>query len=125
MTTSSEPMVSTLSSCRAMAIWSIYHGSDPAHQGAFVWNGGVAPGTGEYFVIMQSDGNLVVYKGSDPAHQGAFVWNSGKAPGAGVYGAAIQNDGNLVVTTGTTVLWSAQPLSPSSIRPSIRAAIRT
>jgi thioredoxin 1 len=92
----------------------IYHGSDPAHQGAFVWNSGVAPGIGQYFVIMQSDGNLVVYKGSDPAHQGAFVWNSGKAPGAGVYSATMQNDGNLVVTTGTTVLWSAQPLSPSS-----------
>jgi len=69
---------------------------------------------GLYFVIMQSDGNLVIYHGSDPAYQGAFVWNSGKAPGAGVYGATMQNDGNLVVTKGTTVLWSAQPLSPSS-----------
>ena len=61
---------------------------------------------GQYFVIMQGDGNLVIYHGSDPAHQGAFVWNSGKAPGAGVYEATMQNDGNLVVTTGTTVLWS-------------------
>ena len=69
---------------------------------------------GLYFVIMQGDGNLCIYHGSDPAHQGAFVWNSGKAPGAGVYGATMQNDGNLVVTTGTTVLWSAQPLSSSS-----------
>ena len=92
----------------------IYHGSDPAHQGAFVWDSGVAPGTGQYFVIMQGDGNLVIYKGSDPAHQGAFVWNSGKAPGAGVYGATMQNDGNLVVTQKPTVLWSAQPLSSSS-----------
>jgi thioredoxin 1 len=99
----------------------IYHGSDPAHQGAFVWNSGVAPGAGEYFVIMQGDGNLVIYKGTDPTHQGAFVWNSGKAPGAGVYGATMQNDGNLVVTAGTgvppTVLWSAQPLSSSSQPP--------
>jgi len=95
----------------------IYHGSDPAHQGAFVWNSGVAPGIGQYFVIMQGDGNLCIYHGSDPAHQGAFVWNSGKAPGAGVYGATMQNDGNLVVTKGTTVLWSAQPLSPSSQPP--------
>ena len=92
----------------------IYHGSDPAHQGAFVWNSGVAPGIGQYFVIMQGDGNLCIYHGSDPTHQGAFVWNSGKAPGAGVYGATMQNDGNLVVTKGTMVLWSAQPLSPSS-----------
>jgi thioredoxin len=69
---------------------------------------------GLYFVIMQGDGNLCIYHGSDPAHQGAFVWNSGKAPGAGVYSATMQNDGNLVVTTGTTVLWSAQPLSPTS-----------
>ena len=72
---------------------------------------------GLYFAIMQSDGNLVIYHGSDPAHQGAFVWNSGKAPGAGVYGATMQNDGNLVVTTGTTVVWSAQQLSPSSQPP--------
>ena len=72
---------------------------------------------GLYFVIMQGDGNLVIYHGSDLAHQGAFVWNSGKAPGAGVYGATMQNDGNLVVTKGTTVLWSAQPQSPSSTPP--------
>ena len=72
---------------------------------------------GLYFAIMQSDGNLVIYHGSDPAHQGAFVWNSGKAPGAGVYGATMQNDGNLVVTSGTTVVWSAQQLSPSSQPP--------
>ena len=69
---------------------------------------------GLYFVIIQGDGNLCIYHGSDPAHQGAFVWMSGKAPGAGVYGATMQNDGNLVVTTGTTVLWSAQPLSTTS-----------
>lgn len=77
--------------------------------------------SGLYFVIMQGDGNLVIYTGSDPAHQGAFVWNSGKAPGAGVYVATMQNDGNMVVTKGTgvppTVLWSAQPLPPSSQPP--------
>jgi thioredoxin 1 len=95
----------------------IYHGSDPAHQGAFVWNSGVAPGRGQYFVIMQGDGNLVVYHGSDPAHQEGFVWNSGKAPGAGGYVATMQNDGNLAVTTATTVLWSAQQLSTSSQPP--------
>jgi thioredoxin 1 len=72
---------------------------------------------GQYFIIMQGDGNLVIYHGSDPAHQGAFVWNSGKAPGAGVYGATMQNDGNLVVTTGTTVLWSSQPPQPLSPSP--------
>jgi thioredoxin 1 len=95
----------------------IYKGTDPTHQGAFVWNSGVAPGIGQYFVIMQGDGNLCIYKGTDPTHQGAFVWNSGKAPGTGAYVAAMQNDGNLVVTTGTTVLWSAQPLSSSSQPP--------
>jgi len=79
----------------------VIYGSDPAHQGVFVWNSGVAPGIGQYFVIMQGDGNLVVYKGSDPAHQGAFVWNSGKAPGAGIYVATMQNDGSLVVSVET------------------------
>ncbi len=95
----------------------VYHGGGPAHQGAFVWNSGVAPGAGEYFAIMQGDGNLVVYHGSDPAHQGAFVWNSGVAPGTGVYVATMQDDGNLVVTKGTSVVWSAQP-SLSSNPPS-------
>src|SRR5438067_1913039 len=89
-------------------------GSSLATGAYLATNDYLVSGNGQYFVIMQSDGNLCIYHGSDPAHQGAFVWNSGKAPGAGVYGATMQNDGNLVVTKGTTVLWSAQPLSPSS-----------
>jgi thioredoxin 1 len=42
----------------------IYHGSDPAHQGAFVWNSGKAPGAGVYVATMQNDGNLVVTTGT-------------------------------------------------------------
>jgi thioredoxin 1 len=42
----------------------IYHGSDPAHQGAFVWNSGKAPGAGVYGATMQNDGNLVVTTGT-------------------------------------------------------------
>jgi thioredoxin 1 len=42
----------------------IYHGSDPAHQGAFVWNSGKAPGAGVYSASMQNDGNLVVTTGT-------------------------------------------------------------
>ena len=59
-----QGQVSTLSSCRAMAIWSSTKGSDPAHQGAFVRNSGKAPGAGVYGATMQNDGNLVVTTGN-------------------------------------------------------------
>ncbi len=99
----------------------VYRGRDPMHQGAFLWNSGVAPGGDpHFFAIMQNDGNLVVYRGSDPMHQGAFVWNSGVAPGdrgAPQYVATLQNDGNLVLTMipldaadPPIVAWSAQPI---------------
>jgi len=79
----------------------IYQGSDPTHQGAFVWNSGPAPGLGQYFAIMQGDGNFVIYQGSDPTHQGAFVWNSGPAPGLGQYFAIMQDNGNFVLYHGS------------------------
>jgi hypothetical protein len=36
----------------------------------------LAAPNGQYFAVMQSDGNFVIYQGSDPDHQGAFAWNS-------------------------------------------------
>lgn len=79
----------------------IYQGSDPSHQGAFVWNSGTARGQGQCFAIMQADGNFVIYQGSDPSHQGAFVWNTGIAPGQGQSYAILQDDGIFVIYQGS------------------------
>ncbi|WP_175858023.1 protease pro-enzyme activation domain-containing protein [Burkholderia anthina] len=75
--------------------------------GAAVWGGGVTisngqgftSGNGANFLVMQSDGNLVLLR------QGVPQWNSGTAGHAGAY-ATMQTDGNLVVYSSThTPLW--------------------
>ncbi len=55
---------------------------------------------GQYQLIMQGDGNLVVYSG------GTAIWASSTAghPGAR---AVMQGDGNLVVYLGSTALWAS------------------
>jgi hypothetical protein len=92
----------------------IYEGSDPSHQGAFVWNSGTARGQGQCFAIMQADGNFVIYQGSDPSQQGAFVWNTGIVPGQGQSYVILQDDGILVVYQGSdpshqeAFVWASQ-----------------
>ncbi|GIH25307.1 hypothetical protein Aph01nite_36170 [Acrocarpospora phusangensis] len=56
---------------------------------------------GQYFAIMQSDGNFVIYRGSGPSQQGAFVWNTGTARGQGQCYAIMQPDGNFVIYRGS------------------------
>jgi surface antigen len=70
-----------------------------ANGGHALWNSGTAGHAGAY-VIMQSDGNLVVYLGSTP------LWNSGTG-GQGPASLSVQTDANLVVYQGTTALWSS------------------
>jgi surface antigen len=55
---------------------------------------------GQYELIMQSDGNLVVYA------SGTAIWSSGTAGHPGAM-AIMQDDGNLVVYLGSTPLWQA------------------
>lgn len=58
--------------------------------------------SGEYRLVFQSDGNLVVYRnGSSP------VWQSGTA-GKGATRIVFQKDGNVVIYRGSTTLWSSQ-----------------
>jgi hypothetical protein len=58
---------------------------------------------GQFFVIMQSDGNLCVYRGSGPNdNRGCMWWARTDPPGEGVYITIMQNDGNLCVYRGTT-----------------------
>ena len=56
---------------------------------------------GQYFFILQADGNLVLYK------NGGAIWNSGTAS-KGVTAAWMQNDGNFTLDTANeTAVWSA------------------
>jgi hypothetical protein len=56
---------------------------------------------GEYQLIMQHDGNLVIY---DVA--GHPLWNTQSYGHVGAY-AIMQNDGNLVVYQGSQALWNS------------------
>jgi surface antigen len=71
-----------------------------ANGGHALWNSGTAGHAGAY-VIMQSDGNLVVYLGSTP------LWNSGTG-GRGQAMFAIQPDANLVIYQGVTPIWASR-----------------
>ena len=63
-----------------------------------------------YFVIMQSDGNLCVYNGT-PDNQGSYVWGSMKTGPGGQFFTIVQNNGALCTYYGTfknkgQLLWS-------------------
>lgn len=60
----------------------------------------VASSNSRYYLMMQSDGNLVVY-GPTGAR-----WSSGTDGHPGAY-ATMQTDGNLVIYQGSTALWSS------------------
>jgi hypothetical protein len=66
-----------------------------------------------FFLIMQSDGNLVVYKGSGPTDNKGALWSSGTS-GKGESFAIMQSDGNFVVYKGSGpsdnqgVLWNSE-----------------
>jgi len=66
----------------------------------------------QYFLIMQSDGNLVIYKGSGPSdNSGVSVWSSKTSDSTGPTFTQMQHDGNLVLYKGTPddpkgALWS-------------------
>ncbi len=56
----------------------------------------------DYFVTMQSDGNLCVYRGSGPQDNRGFVWGSlSRSKPDGDYYTIMQDDGNLCTYKGT------------------------
>ena len=67
--------------------------------GGTLWQSHTSGGSGQYFAIMQADGNFVVYHGSDPAHQGAYVWDTKTARGIGQYLALLQDNSNFTIYT--------------------------
>jgi hypothetical protein len=62
---------------------------------------------GEYKLVMQQDGNLVLYRGSEP------LWSSQTGGSSGAF-AAMQEDGNLVVYRGKTPLWASNTDTPGA-----------
>ncbi|HSZ38527.1 MAG TPA: carbohydrate-binding protein [Trebonia sp.] len=70
-------------------------------------NQSLASCNGEYTLIMQGDGNLVLYQGS------TALWASGTV-GSGADEAIMQGDGNLVVYTGSgTPVWASDTAGDS------------
>jgi hypothetical protein len=57
---------------------------------------------GQYFAVMQSDGNFCIYRGTGPGDNKGGVWCSNRQslPG-GAYFAIVQGDGNFCVYRGT------------------------
>jgi hypothetical protein len=57
---------------------------------------------GQFFAVMQSDGNFVLYRGSGPSDNQGYIWSiSHTSLPAGQYFAIMQGDGNFVVYHGT------------------------
>ncbi len=91
-------------------------GSEAAGFGSDRLNAGEAllPGqnitSGNYSLILQRDGNLVLYKGGKEA-----LWDSA-TPGSGAARVVMQRDGNLVIYNGSGgVLWASNtPNKPES-----------
>ncbi|WP_438392708.1 curculin (mannose-binding) lectin [Caballeronia sp. DA-9] len=63
---------------------------------------GQSVSTGQYFLILQSDGNLVLYKNG-----GNVIWAT-YTQNRGVTHASMQGDGNFVLYAGTTPIYSTQ-----------------
>jgi hypothetical protein len=69
--------------------------------GGTLWQSNTSGVSGQYFAIMQADGNFCIYMGSDPAHQGPFRWGTMASyrPGTGQYLALLQDNGNFTIYT--------------------------
>ena len=82
------------------ALWSRHLGLGGLESGQKLTAGNaIRSYNGEYSLLQQTDGNLVLYRGKTP------LWSS-KTTGSGVY-TLMQKDGNFVVYQGTKPLWSS------------------
>ncbi len=81
----------------------VYRGAGPADNKGGVWFSGAHGAMGEYFLIMQSDGNLCTYKGTPTENRGYFWGTQALAPG-GKFFLYLHDDGNLCVYKGTDML---------------------
>lgn len=71
----------------------------------------VAP-NGAYFLVMQTDGNLVGYTSCDFKPINAFWSSKTNGKGTGPYRCVMQDDGNLVVyDTHNQALWASNTMN--------------
>ena len=66
---------------------------------------------GEFFAVMQSDGNFVLYRGSGPSDNQGYIWSiSHTSLPTGQYFAIMQSDGNFVVYQGSDPAHQGAPI---------------
>ncbi|NJM40979.1 MAG: Vps62-related protein [Anaerolineae bacterium] len=80
-----------------------------------VWSSGTTAPGGQFFAIMQSDGNFCVYKGTGPQDNQGWVWGTqATIPGGGQCFAVVEEDGSFCIYKGTGpndvqgLVWSTQ-----------------
>jgi hypothetical protein len=62
---------------------------------------------GDYFLVMQSDGNLVIYPGTNFQNCGHFLWNNDRPDQNGTLALNLQDNGCLMVTRNGAQNWSS------------------
>jgi hypothetical protein len=72
------------------------------------FNAGNSVSNGQYFFILQSDGNLVLYKNG-----GSVIWST-NTQNRGIDHASMQGDGNFVLYARTTPIWSTSTSAPEN-----------
>jgi len=65
-----------------------------------IWNSDNAKARGEYYLILQEDGNLVLYNAEDEP-----IWSTGTV-GSGAESLVMQSDGNLVLYSSKSAVWA-------------------
>ena len=66
---------------------------------------------GEFFAVMQSDGNFVLYRGSGPSDNQGYIWSiSHTSLPTGQFFAMMQGDGNFVVYQGSDPAHQGTPI---------------
>jgi hypothetical protein len=66
---------------------------------------------GEFFAVMQNDGNFVLYRGSGPSDNQGYIWSiSHTSLPTGQYFAIMQSDGNFVVYHGSDPAHQGAPI---------------
>lgn len=83
-----------------------------SHQDAYLrTNQRLVSNNGQYVLVMQSDGNLVIYKAQCVADPNCAIWNSESVSREGSYVLAAQKDGNVVVyrepLSSNDVIWDS------------------
>jgi len=76
--------------------------ASPGHVSRLFENERLASPSGNYVLVMQPDGNLVLYRGEcvDNATPRCAVWHTHTSREPGNYHLAVQDDGNLVIYRG-------------------------